>query len=111
MEFETIAAVWDDYRKHVLPENCGPIQLTETRRAFYAGTCVMLRMSCEVCQLPEGEAVAKFEQWTQEGWDFLQESQRLAREALAQQRAELLQDVKRAVDTVNRTVTGEEATD
>jgi hypothetical protein len=35
-------AVWDDYRKMVVPTDAGPHQIEETRRAFYAGAaCVM----------------------------------------------------------------------
>ena len=28
---------WNSYRREVLPQECGPVQLEETRRAFYAG--------------------------------------------------------------------------
>lgn len=33
----SIRAGWDDYVQRVLPPGVGPVQLQETRRAFYAG--------------------------------------------------------------------------
>lgn len=32
-----IEALWNSYRENVLPAECSEIQITETRRAFYAG--------------------------------------------------------------------------
>lgn len=32
-----IAEAWADYERKVLPRECGSVQRTETRRAFYAG--------------------------------------------------------------------------
>lgn len=28
---------WNSYRRDVMPKDCGPVQIEETRRAFYAG--------------------------------------------------------------------------
>jgi len=28
---------WNSYRREVMPKDCGPVQLEETRRGFYAG--------------------------------------------------------------------------
>jgi hypothetical protein len=32
-----IAEIWDDYAEHVLPSDAPPVQVQETRRAFYFG--------------------------------------------------------------------------
>jgi hypothetical protein len=32
-----IREIWNDYRARVMPANAGPIQVQESRRAFYAG--------------------------------------------------------------------------
>ena len=34
-----IADEWQSYRDNVLPKDAMPIQVSETRRAFYAGFC------------------------------------------------------------------------
>jgi hypothetical protein len=38
----TIAAVWDDYRVVVMPPDAPSVQVTECRRAFYAGAQSLL---------------------------------------------------------------------
>jgi hypothetical protein len=37
-----IAAEWATYAEHILPKNAPPIQVQETRRAFYAGAGAIL---------------------------------------------------------------------
>ena len=37
MRLETVAESWATYQAKVLPPKAGPIQIEETRRAFYAG--------------------------------------------------------------------------
>lgn len=34
---ETLNESWDSYAERVLPKNAPPVQIQETRRAFYAG--------------------------------------------------------------------------
>jgi hypothetical protein len=43
MRLETVAESWATYQTHVLPPKAGPVQIEETRRAFYAGVyfCLM----------------------------------------------------------------------
>jgi hypothetical protein len=36
-ELRTVAQMWMLYREYVLPKGCPPIQVSECRRAFYAG--------------------------------------------------------------------------
>lgn len=38
---------WQSYRQKVIPPNAGPTQLTETRRAFYAGAFAAVDRVCE----------------------------------------------------------------
>lgn len=33
---------WEDYRQHVVDRGAGPVQLFETRKAFYAGAIALL---------------------------------------------------------------------
>lgn len=40
-ERRTFAERWEDYRRQVLPGECSPVQLAETRQAFYAGALSM----------------------------------------------------------------------
>lgn len=39
---ESVAESWETYRQAVLPKNASPVQVQETRRAFYAGSYFML---------------------------------------------------------------------
>jgi hypothetical protein len=43
MRLETVAESWATYQAKVLPPTAGPVQINETRRAFYAGVyfCLM----------------------------------------------------------------------
>jgi len=43
MRLETVAESWATYQTHVLPREASPVQIEETRRAFYAGVyfCLM----------------------------------------------------------------------
>jgi hypothetical protein len=43
MRLETVAESWATYQAKVLPPTAGPVQIAETRRAFYAGVyfCLM----------------------------------------------------------------------
>lgn len=42
MTIEKFQAEWDEYFRSCLPVGCGPSQVTETRRAFYAGGAALL---------------------------------------------------------------------
>ena len=46
MSARTIADMWATYQGAVLPDDAPPIQVQETRRAFYAGAHILL------CDLP-----------------------------------------------------------
>ena len=37
----TLAAGWEDFRRRVLPADAGAVQISEMRKAFYAGAAVM----------------------------------------------------------------------
>lgn len=49
--------VWQEYYKMVVPKNANPIQVQETRRAFYAGMYSMLQMSRALTVLDDDDAV------------------------------------------------------
>jgi len=40
-KLQTVAEMWQDYRREVVPRDAGAIQIQECRRAFYAGVSVM----------------------------------------------------------------------
>lgn len=40
----TIKDEWESYAKDVIPPNCHPIQLRETKRAFYAGAVAFMHI-------------------------------------------------------------------
>ena len=44
----TVKEQWDSFRTLVIPTNAPEIQVTEMRRAFYAGVEAMLRIQWEV---------------------------------------------------------------
>lgn len=37
MNRKLILEGWNSYRRDVMPKDCGPVQVEETRRAFYGG--------------------------------------------------------------------------
>lgn len=39
---KTLDKLWNDYGSRVLPVNVGPVQVAETKRAFYAGAYSIL---------------------------------------------------------------------
>lgn len=51
-----IGAEWNQYRERVMPADAGPVQVKETRRAFYGGAAILLAIV--VGNVSEGEAVA-----------------------------------------------------
>jgi hypothetical protein len=56
-----LAAEWAQYREQVVAPDAGPVQVTETRMAFYAGAAVMYAAVLEATALPEDEAVEALE--------------------------------------------------
>ena len=40
----TIQAQWASYEKNVMPDDAGPVQVRETRRAFYGGALAMFSL-------------------------------------------------------------------
>lgn len=53
---KTIADNWRSYHRRVLPPDAGPIQVRETRRAFYAGAAMMFGMVSKVGDDDRSEA-------------------------------------------------------
>ena len=49
---KTIEKIWLEYRKKAIPPNAGDTQLTETKRAFYAGSLGLLKAI--MCRLEDG---------------------------------------------------------
>lgn len=102
--FETIGAAWAEYSAQVIPQGASEGQIHATKKAFYAGTFVMLRMSCQLGEIPEAEAIKKLEEWSAEGDAFvdevLAEYHKQRREVIAK----FASDVQAAVDKVNQSV-------
>lgn len=45
MELETVAQMWRSYESNVMPKDPSPIQVQETRRAFYAGALALFNVA------------------------------------------------------------------
>src|SRR4051812_33725969 len=52
----TIAQLFDEYRQKVMSASAGPVQINETRRAFYAGSFVMITFLRDVVGAEETPA-------------------------------------------------------
>lgn len=67
----TLAAMWGVYREQVVPKTAGQVQVTETRRTFYAACFgVLMLMLEEVALLPDDEAEAQLSALFKEAQDF-----------------------------------------
>lgn len=57
---ETIADVFEDYHRRVIPKTAGDVQVRECRRAFHAGAVAVLSLiSDEVMEGKAAEAVGR----------------------------------------------------
>lgn len=65
-----VQAEWVEFAQAVLPKPCGRIQLTETRKAFYAGAAAMMKLVQSTAELPEDQAMNKLMEFGQEIQDF-----------------------------------------
>lgn len=65
---KTVKAEWEEYARLVLPADAPPVQITETRRAFYAGAWSMLMQSSELGDdsVSEEQGVIALEWWRRE---------------------------------------------
>lgn len=54
----TIRDAWDSYRVNVLPRDAPPVQVSECRRAFYAGVWAMVNVNMRIGEDSVGEAEA-----------------------------------------------------
>lgn len=55
----TVADMWASYQRDVVPAAAGFTQMTETRRAFYAGAFAMYKaITKDVADLPDDKAMA-----------------------------------------------------
>jgi len=59
MSTETLAAIFDDYRKKVMPSQAGPVQISETRRAFFAGAATVLAELLAMADAPDDAGVER----------------------------------------------------
>lgn len=68
----TIASQWQSYEAQVLPKGCSPVQLQETRRAFYAGAASILAHMATLSEedISEEEGSDIIEELMQESRDF-----------------------------------------
>jgi hypothetical protein len=58
MKNTSAADMWASYQRDVIPATAGPTQVTESRRAFYAGGFAVLKhMLGEVAALPDAQAM------------------------------------------------------
>jgi len=52
---------WEEFKaKVVLPSNPGPVQLSETRKAFWAGACAMLYLIGRVPENCDDSGLAEY---------------------------------------------------
>ncbi len=69
LKTKTLQSEWDDFRNVVLtPSGAGKVQITETRRAFYAGAWAMFMLVVEISDAAatEDEGAAQLEILKQE---------------------------------------------
>ncbi|MBN3949411.1 MAG: hypothetical protein HWQ38_24275 [Nostoc sp. NMS7] len=68
----TISSHWQSYEAQVLPKGCSPVQLQETRRAFYAGAVSVLALMAKLSEeeITEEEGSDIIEELMQESRDF-----------------------------------------
>lgn len=66
----TIQSSWEDYRSKVLPQDAPSIQITECRRAFYAGANSLLHLSMTISMLSDDAGVHALEGLHQEVQQF-----------------------------------------
>jgi hypothetical protein len=66
----TALECWMDYRNKIVPINAPTVQVTETKRAFYAGFAYMHGILTGLSDLPDDDGVAILESVTQELLDF-----------------------------------------
>ncbi len=59
-EHTTLGHWWHDYETQVLPDPCSELQLTETRRAFYAGARAFI---CLELSQPEDSTDAELDEF------------------------------------------------
>ena len=69
-KIKTIDQRWDVFRRQVLPEAAGAVQLREMKRAFFAGAAALLGASLEVSILSDDAAVVVLEGLHEEAHDF-----------------------------------------
>jgi hypothetical protein len=56
MKMKRIADLWQSYLDDVMPKTAGPVQIQETRRAFYAGAgAVLANIVSNLTEGPEAE--------------------------------------------------------
>jgi len=69
---KTVHGAWLSYRMIVMRSDVPQVQVTETRRAFYAGVLMMLNLLDEVStpDVSEDEGAAYIERLAQECRDF-----------------------------------------
>lgn len=61
---------WEEYRRSVMPQNAGQVQVMECRRAFYAGAMTMFVLMEKFADLEEDEAMAMLQLTKDELMDF-----------------------------------------
>lgn len=67
----TVQSAWEDYRAKVIPPTAPPVQITETRRAFYAGFAAAFGMMDDISNsLSEDAACAVFDSLETEMVEF-----------------------------------------
>lgn len=71
---ETVRAMWQGYRRAVIPADAPPVQIIECRRAFYGGAWALLtRLAANAeANMPDADAVAYLKQLTEEQERFKQ---------------------------------------
>lgn len=69
----TIKEMWDSFHKNIIPKNAHPIQVQETRRAFYAGAQGMMMINHKITNFSDDEGVEILEELTDELQQFMRD--------------------------------------
>lgn len=71
---KTVKESWDGYLHNVVPKTAGPVQIMESRSAFYAGALVVLGLSLEAANIEDiDEAEKAYSKINDEVMTFAQE--------------------------------------
>jgi hypothetical protein len=108
MRFESIAEIWASYRERVIPSDTPEVQVTECKRAFYAGVAGFISMLTEIESLSSAseEAVTSYLDSVDEELAAFLDSQMLAPTVQIEVRTPLVDEMNLLANFVEERLNG-----